>query len=91
VTSGEDAVAALRAAPERYRAVVLDYSMPGLNGEETLRRLADEGIAVPPVLLSTGDPSRFVDANLDALGVMAYLPKPYRPASLETALTRALA
>ena len=46
---------------------------------------------VPPVLLSTGDPSRFVDATLDDLGVAGYLPKPYRPEALEIALARALA
>jgi signal transduction histidine kinase len=91
VTSGEDAIEALRADPTGYRAIVLDYSMPGLSGEETLRSMAELGLHVPPVLLSTGDPSRFVDADLDALGVAAYLPKPYRPDALESALSRVLA
>ncbi len=89
VSSGAAAIERLSAEPERYQAVVLDYSMPGLSGEETLRRLRDDGVRVPPVILSSGDPSRFEDSDLGALGVVGCVPKPYRPDALVDALDRA--
>src|SRR5439155_26923742 len=69
--------------------VLLDVSMPGLDGLETLRRLRENEVQVPVVLL-TGN-------RLDAdsigfgleLGAEEYLRKPVRPDEL-TARIRAL-
>jgi len=49
--NGEEAMAALRKGG--YDCVVLDLGLPDMDGGEFLARLADEGIALPPVIVYT--------------------------------------
>jgi DNA-binding NtrC family response regulator len=73
VTSGDRALAALRADP--FDMMISDVRMPGISGLETLRRARHEH-AVLPVLLVTAyaDIREAVDAMRD--GAVNYLPKP---------------
>lgn len=48
--SGDDAVRRLGEAA--FHLVILDWRMPGLNGEETLRHLREERPRTPVVILS---------------------------------------
>src|SRR5438874_8334058 len=50
VNNGEEAIDL--AASDRFDAVVLDYEMPGMNGEEVARRLKEFNPALPIVLFS---------------------------------------
>jgi CheY-like chemotaxis protein len=38
----------------RYDCVVLDLRLPDMDGRELLRALADEGVALPPIVVHTG-------------------------------------
>jgi two-component system cell cycle response regulator len=77
--TGEAAIAALTAEPDRIDAVVLDVMLPGIDGFETLERIRALPAAgqVPVVLLTahaTGD--RDVVRGIEA-GALDHLSKPF--------------
>ncbi len=80
--SARDGRRGLRAAHERRPDVILlDYSMPGLNGREVFRELrgsTDERVRRTPVIMLTGQVGNFAEQRqlLDA-GLAAYLYKPF--------------
>lgn len=81
---------ALRMADElRPHAVLLDLSMPELDGDEVLRRMkADPALCDIPVIIVSSETAR-ADACLRA-GAAAYLPKPIRPDTLRATIARVL-
>lgn len=52
VGSGEEAVALVRARASELACLIVDYSMPGMRGDEVLRRVRDIAPGVPVVLAS---------------------------------------
>ncbi len=67
----------------RPDVITLDVVMPHLGGFETLERLrADPATACIPVVIVTGRAQAADRARGDALGVDAYLSKPFEPAEL---------
>ena len=85
--SGEDALWMASSAP--YDAVVLDVMLPGIDGFETCRRLRDDGVWTPVLLLTARDSVEGRVAGLDG-GADDYLTKPFSFAELSARL-RALA
>ena len=84
VVEARDGEEALRLAQERLpQLVVLDISMPGLDGLEVVRRLrADEATAgIRLVLLTARAQEADVARGFDA-GADAYVRKPFSPAEL---------
>jgi len=77
--SGEDAVWMAQAHP--YDAIVLDVMLPGLTGFETCRRLRNEGVWTPVLMLTARDGVHDRVAGLDA-GADDYLTKPFSFAEL---------
>lgn len=76
--NGEEAWAKLKAAPDRYDAVLLDRMMPGIDGMEVLRRIKqDEKLKLLPVILQTA--ATFPEQIAEGLsaGAFYYLTKPY--------------
>jgi len=77
------------ATENAYAAIVLDVMLPDLDGFELCRRLRDQGLWVPVIMLtardSVGDRVRGLDAGADD-----YLVKPFSLAELAARL-RALA
>src|SRR3954453_16865191 len=69
-------------------AIVLDVSMPGLDGLAVTRRLRAKGLRVPILLLTARDAVHERVAALDA-GATAYLAKPFDTEEL-SARVRAL-
>src|SRR4029453_6989216 len=61
--SGEDAL--WMAAATAYDAVVLDVVLPGIDGFETCRRLRDDGVWTPVLLLTALDSVEDPVAGLD--------------------------
>ena len=77
---GDDADLAL--ITNHYDLVVLDLSLPGLDGLEVLRRLRDRGDATPVLVLTArgSKDDRVLGLNL---GADDYLPKPFELDELE--------
>ena len=92
VTAG-DGDEALRIARERRPDLcVLDAMMPGLDGFEVARRLADDSeTAAIPVLLLTAKEKDEVAAEGFSVGAAEYLQKPFSPAALRARVTAVLA
>jgi two-component system OmpR family response regulator len=84
---GEDAL--WMAGSTGYDAIVLDVMLPGMDGFETCRRLREEGIWSPVIMLTARDSVEDRVAGLDG-GADDYLAKPFSFAELLARL-RALA
>jgi two-component system OmpR family response regulator len=76
---GDDAV--WMAQSVTYDAIVLDLMLPGLNGFEVCRRLREDGVWSPVLMLTARDGVEDRVAGLDA-GADDYLPKPFSFAEL---------
>ena len=83
---GEEALRAVGATD--YDVIVLDVLMPGLGGFETCRRLRDDGVWMPVLMLTARDSVEDRVRGLDG-GADDYLTKPFSLAEL-TARLRAL-
>jgi len=83
-TNGRDGLLAYREQATLVRAVVLDLTMPVLNGDEVLADLrSGEGPGTTvPVLLSSGYSSADVAGDLHRFGPIQFLQKPYNPGDL---------
>ena len=84
---GEDALWMVSSA--EFDAVVLDVMLPGIDGFETCRRLRDDGVWTPIIMLTARDSVDDRVQGLDA-GADDYLVKPFSLAELLARL-RALA
>ena len=84
---GEDAL--WMASSAEFDAVVLDVMLPGIDGFETCRRLRDDGVWTPIIMLTARDSVDDRVQGLDA-GADDYLVKPFSLAELLARL-RALA
>jgi two-component system OmpR family response regulator len=73
-TSGEEALWMAASAP--YDAVILDVMLPGIDGFETCRRLRDEGVWSPVLMLTARGSVDDRVAGLDS-GADDYLTKPF--------------
>lgn len=80
-SDGEQGVALFAQRQAEIGLIILDMSMPGLTGHETLRRLKDIDPEIP-VLLSSGYSREEVTHSYADLGVTDFLPKPYDALSL---------
>jgi two-component system, OmpR family, response regulator len=76
---GEDAL--WMAGATDYDAIVLDVMLPGIDGFEVCRRLRDDGVWAPVLMLTARDGVDDRVAGLDA-GADDYLPKPFSFAEL---------
>ncbi len=87
VSNGIDAVAC--AAREKFDVVLLDESMPGLGGLETLEAIKEHDPLVPVVLVTKNEAESLMD---EAIGkrIDDYLIKPVRPTQIFLALKRLL-
>jgi two-component system, OmpR family, response regulator len=86
-TGGEDAL--WMAGSTDFDAVVLDVMLPGIDGFETCRRLRDDGVWAPIIMLTARDAIEDRVEGLDE-GADDYLTKPFSLAELLARL-RALA
>jgi two-component system, OmpR family, response regulator len=87
VTKGHDALGMARAT--EYDAVVLDVMLPDLDGFETCRRLREQGVWAPIIMVTARDAVEDRVKGLDQ-GADDYLTKPFSLAELLARL-RALA
>jgi len=87
--NGEDALQALRC---RWVDLVLtDINMPGMSGEELLRRMeSDELLRKIPVIVVSTDSSRSRVEQMMALGARGYVSKPFLPEQLRDEVEKVL-
>ena len=87
---GREGVEVFRSHPGAITAVVLDMTMPRMNGEEAFRemRRCDEGV---PVILSSGFNEQDAVNRFTGKGLAGFIQKPYRMQSLAEKLRAALA
>ena len=90
--TGSDALAGLRAKPPSL--VLLDISLPAMDGTEVLRRLrADQQLRTLPVIALTahamaGDRKKFLDMGFDAYVTKPIIDESVLLAEIERLLTR---
>jgi len=82
--SGEETLAAL--AREPFDLILLDVSMPGMDGVETLKRITALESPVP-VIMVTANSDIGLTSKLLALGAADYIPKPFDLEYLDQAVS----
>ncbi|MCG8469453.1 MAG: MASE1 domain-containing protein [Gemmatimonadetes bacterium] len=87
-TDGDAALQALERNSDSISWVLLDVTMPGMDGLTTLTRLRERGCRVP-VLVSSGYLQQSKDVARE-LGPASFLPKPYTLAALDAAVAELL-
>jgi len=85
--SGEDALAALERSPADL--VLLDLSMPGMDGMETLARVRERP-AAPPVIMITAHGSERLAVEAIRRGAEDYIAKPYELDELRKSVRNSL-
>lgn len=95
VTSAAEALRRLKAAPNNYDVILLDYRLIGMNALELLRDIKQDGSLRHPVVLVTGQGDEAVAVEALRLGAADYVVKRpgylhELPATLENAFHRAL-
>ena len=94
VTNGRDALAVLTSNaagdPDVVDVVILDMTMPDLDGAEVLRRVRDAGSRVP-IIVSSGYLDVAVERRLPRGHFQGFLPKPYGATELVNVIERARA
>jgi len=75
---------------ETYDAVITDIAMPGLGGEELLKRV-QEKTPTTPVIVISGVADREAAKKLLEMGAFAFFTKPYELEDVEVAVARAIA
>ena len=92
--SGAAALAAVRDAQDRgepFRLVLLDVTMPGMDGFTVATRLMEDGsLTAPTIMMLTSSGEASDTARCRELGIAAYLVKPVRQAALCEAILTAL-
>jgi DNA-binding NtrC family response regulator len=84
---GHEALELFNEAPERFDAVLLDMTMPGLDGEQTFRRLIEIRDDVP-VIMSTGYSEQNAMDRFQGPQPAGFLQKPYRFVKLAETLNQ---
>jgi len=89
VDGGEAALKTLDAQGGEIAALILDLSMPGMDGNAVLKTMRERGIALP-VIVQTAQGG--IDTVVTAMrnGAFDFVVKPASPERLKTALTNAL-
>ena len=80
-TNGQEGLAAV--VNDRPDLILLDITMPVLDGIATLERLRSEpALSSIPVIMLTAESSQENVGRADALGVSGYVAKPFTPDKL---------
>lgn len=88
-SNGIEALELLRT--EWVDAILSDINMPGMDGEEFLRRVSNDELLreIPVIIISTDGTDQRVQRMM-ALGARGYVIKPFRPETLRQELERSL-
>ena len=87
--SGEAALACAREARDHgkpFDVVLMDWAMPGMDGIETSRQIADLGLPTPHIVLVTAYGHDWPQERMKAAGIEGQLNKPVTPSDLHDAI-----
>lgn len=84
-TDGDEAVALIAAGPGRFRLVVLDLTMPRLDGDRALTQIRAVAPTIPAIVLS-GYLEEEIRERLDGKERVVILQKPFTIRTLADAL-----
>ena len=79
--TGEEAVKALQDADGLINGVILDMTLPGMDGVTTFAKLRELAPEIK-VIVSSGDPHQQAVRDVMAAGAFGMLAKPFTPAHL---------
>ena len=88
-SDGAKALELFEQQPDAFDLVLLDLTMPGMNGEETVRALRDVRPTVN-VLLMSGYNEQEVTAMFEGRSLSGFLQKPFRADDLYASVARSL-
>jgi DNA-binding response OmpR family regulator len=71
--------------PDKYQLILVDYSMPEMNGREFIMHMRNNGYR-GPVLLMTGSPENHEVIHLSRKGNVQVLAKPIKLKSLKNTI-----
>jgi CheY-like chemotaxis protein/two-component sensor histidine kinase len=89
-SDGSEAMEILQAKRSEIDGVLLDLSMPKMDGEEVLGAIREMDTDMP-VILSSGYMDDAAEQRLKEVGFTGFLPKPYAPMELVESLRLAIA
>lgn len=78
-----------KAGEESYDLIVLDVTMPVLDGPGMLKELRERGDKTP-VLMLTSESKRSIVATLMKMGIEDYILKPFKPDELKAKIAKTL-
>jgi len=87
--SGREGLAAFAASPGAFDVALVDLTMPGLGGEETIARLRALRPELPVVVMSGYSSDPAVPARLRLLGA-GFVPKPFKGRELAARIRAAI-
>ncbi len=85
---GREALELFKQDPDRFDCMVLDHTMPHMDGEETFREMRRVRGDIR-VLLSSGYNEQDLVARINSKGLAGFIQKPYQTADIEQALVKA--
>jgi len=83
------ALAAVRANPRSFDAVITDHMMPGMTGLDLIREIRAAGAVVPAIMI-TGNRSHISSAQLEAASGVVIVDKPFTGEDLARTLQAVL-
>ncbi len=86
---GREALRVFEQNRDRLRLILMDLTMPNLDGEETLRELRRRGATVP-VILSSGFNEADILGRFEGLGLAGFIKKPFGLAELVGLVSKTL-
>lgn len=89
VTNGEDAIALVADADNRFDLVILDEMMPGIDGLATLQGIKEKNPYIPVIMVTKSEDETLVDAAIRK-DIQNYLVKPVNPLQVYTAAKQLL-
>jgi PAS domain S-box-containing protein len=88
-SNGQEAIQRIRTEGSAIHAVLLDMTMPGLDGVATLRAI-HQIVAGMPVVLTSGYSEEDAAARCDDAKLAGFIQKPFAPSALIEKIDRAL-
>jgi CheY-like chemotaxis protein len=88
-SDGEEAVAIFQRRPGEFAMVLMDLTMPRMDGREAFLRMREIDPKVP-VVLTSGFSENDVLIDFAGRGLAGFLPKPYQRSQFEQILRQAM-